>query len=103
MNKLAIVCFTAMLFFSAAPWADTVDINHDNAAKLALHLKGIGKTKAKAIIAYRKKHGAFKTINELLKVKGIGKKTLAANRKKISLGTTKQTSEPYIIEFPAQD
>ena len=36
-------------------------------------LKGIGETKALAIINYRKEHGIFKSISELQNVKGIGK------------------------------
>lgn len=36
-------------------------------------LKGIGETKALAIINYRKEHGNFKSISELQNVKGIGK------------------------------
>jgi len=37
-------------------------------------LRGIGQIKALAIIEYRKKH-FFKTIEEIMNVKGIGKKT----------------------------
>lgn len=39
-------------------------------------LNGIGETKAKAIIEYRNEHGNFSSVDELLKVKGIGEKTL---------------------------
>ena len=39
-------------------------------------LKYIGKTKADAIIAYRTEHGPFSSIEDLLKVDGIGEKTL---------------------------
>lgn len=49
-----------------------------NTAALAdlMELDGIGKTKGKAIIAYREEHGAFASVDELLNVSGIGEKTL---------------------------
>ena len=37
-------------------------------------LKGIGEKKAEAIIEYRKQNGSFKNKEELMKVRGIGKK-----------------------------
>lgn len=53
-----------------------VNINIASAAELET-LKGIGPSKAQAIIDYRTEHGDFKSINDLLKVSGIGEKTLA--------------------------
>ena len=50
-----------------------IDIN--TATMQELHsLKGIGHTKAVAIMEYRQKH-PFKKIEDIMKVKGIGKKT----------------------------
>jgi len=48
-------------------------------------LKGIGITKAKAIIKYRKKH-KFKKVEEIMNVKGIGKKTFEKIKNEISFG-----------------
>lgn len=42
---------------------------------LLMKLDGIGEVKAKAIVAYREKHGPFKTIEEIMRVNGIGIKT----------------------------
>ncbi|MCE9684972.1 helix-hairpin-helix domain-containing protein [Shewanella sp. AS16] len=42
-------------------------------------LKGIGEVKAKAIIAYREKHGNFKSAQELANVSGIGAKLIEQN------------------------
>ncbi len=39
-----------------------------------INLPGIGKVSAKAIIEYRRKHGSFKNLKELLNIKGIGLK-----------------------------
>lgn len=46
-------------------------------------LKGIGKKKAEAIVAYRKQNGSFKSVDDLLKVKGMSQKILDMNKGKI--------------------
>ena len=48
--------------------------------EIAKAAKGIGKAKAEAILAYRKIHGPFKTVGELVKVKGIGRATVQKNK-----------------------
>lgn len=53
-----------------------ININRADAAMISHYLKGIGPTKAQAIVDYRNQHGAFKTVDELTEVKGIGAKTL---------------------------
>ena len=50
-----------------------VNINTANIEKLCT-LKGIGKTIAARIISYRTQNGNFKNCDDLMKVKGIGKK-----------------------------
>ena len=62
-----------------------VNINSANAAEIAASLKGIGLKKGQAIVDYRNKFGAFKSVDELTAVKGVGEKTLQKNRHKISL------------------
>ena len=52
-----------------------IDINRAEAWLLEA-LPDIGETRAKAIVAYRSKHGRFANINDLLKVEGIGTATL---------------------------
>ena len=44
--------------------------------------------RAKAIVDYREKNGAFKSVEDLRKVKGIGSKTLEQNRSNIRLDAT---------------
>ncbi len=53
-------------------------------------LKGLGVKKAGDIVSYRTKVKCFKSIDELAKVKGIGKKTVEKNRKNLLLGKCKK-------------
>lgn len=66
-------------------WAGPVDINKADAATIAKELQGVGLSRAQAIVAYREKNGAFKSADDLRKVKGIGAKTLEQNRANIRI------------------
>ena len=62
--------------------AEKININTAPAAEL-IQLKGIGKVNANKIIEYRDQQGRFKTIEDLMKVPGIGKKTFEKNKDRI--------------------
>ena len=66
----------------------SVDINNASAKEL-ISLHGIGKSKAEAIVTYRKEN-CFKNVNGLIQVKGIGKKTVEKNRANISVGACRK-------------
>jgi len=70
--------FLLILLFSRVSVATEplVNINRAGVEELAEKLSGIGPAKAKAILIYRELHGPFKTVDELIKVKGIGPRTL---------------------------
>lgn len=74
---LLFVFITTLLF-------STVNVNRANSAQLQT-LNGIGPTKAQEIIKYRKSHGAFKTVDELVNVKGIGPKTLIKMKSQVTI------------------
>lgn len=61
-----------------------ININTADASAL-MTLPGIGPSKAKAIVEYRDKKGAFRRIDDLMKVKGIGKKLMAKIRDKVRI------------------
>jgi len=75
---LAFLVLLSSLLFSA------VNINRANTAQLQT-LNGIGPAKAQEIIKYRKSHGGFKTVDELVKVKGIGPKTVMRLKTQVSI------------------
>ena len=66
--------------------AGPVDLNTADAQTLAQVLDGVGPAKAQAIIEYRQANGPFKTVDDLEKVKGIGKSTLEKNRSRMAVG-----------------
>lgn len=52
--------------------ADKININTADKETLMSVIKGVGEKKAEAIIIYREENGEFKSIDELVNVKGIG-------------------------------
>jgi competence protein ComEA len=63
---------------------EKININQADAKALTT-LKGIGKDRAVMIIEYREKNGPFKKIEDLMKVKGIGKKIFEKNKHLLSV------------------
>lgn len=49
------------------------------------HIKGIGKKRAEAIVAYRTAHGPFKSLEDLKKIKGLSGKIIEANKDRLLL------------------
>lgn len=61
----------------------TVNINTADPETLSDLLNGIGKSRARAIVEYREKHGLFRNAGDLVAVKGIGPAILERNRSMI--------------------
>lgn len=75
------VILIASLFF-ASGWASAapVNVNTADAQTLAKNINGVGPKKAQAIVTYRESNGSFKSAKDLVKVKGIGQKTIDRNK-----------------------
>jgi competence protein ComEA len=66
---------------AAAP-TGPLDLNTATAEQLDA-LPGVGPSTAEAILDYRKEHGRFRSVDELLEVRGIGEAKLAELRSKV--------------------
>src|ERR1700727_2657586 len=95
----ALLCFALIGFrlgsgaasFSATkkPPAHPIDINSANSAQLQ-EVPGIGPATADKILQMRKSYGAFKSVDDLLSVRGIGPKRLEKMRKYLVAGHAAQ-------------
>ena len=83
--KSLITLIVASLFSVWAWAAQPVNVNAASAEEISEALKGIGMSKAEAIVDYRNSNGEFKHVDELVNVKGIGIRTIDINREYILL------------------
>ncbi len=80
-TPLALVLLLASLALGAA---ERINLNTADAETLAAAMVGIGPGKAAAIVAHRAEHGPFRTVDDLLLIKGIGAATLDRNRDRVT-------------------
>lgn len=78
----------------AAADRESVDINTADAFELAARLNGVGMTRAEAIIHHRQTQGPFVHPDDLVRVKGIGPRTLDKNRQRIRIGPPADAAQP---------
>ncbi|PLX84806.1 MAG: competence protein ComEA [Desulfuromonas sp.] len=69
---------------SAADAASMININSASIVQLQ-ELPGIGPSLAERIVAYREANGSFKSADQLIEVKGIGKRKMEKFRDRITL------------------
>jgi competence protein ComEA len=86
MNIFRFAVPALALLVPAFALAGPVNINSADAETISKELKGVGLSKAEAIVEYRKKHGPFRTPSDLSLVKGIGERTVELNRADIKVG-----------------
>jgi competence protein ComEA len=90
MKILSTAAIALMLMAPLTALAGQVDINNADAETISAELKGVGLSKARAIVEYRKKHGPFRSADDLSLVKGIGERTVELNRSDIKVSGQKK-------------
>ncbi len=69
---------------SGANSSSKVRLNSANIEQL-MQLNGVGKKKAEAIIEYRNKNGKFNSVDDFMKIKGVGPALFNKNKAKLAL------------------
>lgn len=90
MKKVLLGLFACFAFCSTA--FSAVDLNSANQQQLE-SINGLGPSKAKAIVEYRSKNGAFKAIEDVMKVPGIKQGVFSQIKSEISV-SNKQAAAP---------
>ena len=95
--------FAALSLLTASLSLAAVNINTASPSELEA-LPGIGPAKAKAIVDYRQQHGAFKSVEELKNVKGIGEGIFGKLKDEATVGTAApaKTAKPAAEKPAAQ-
>jgi competence protein ComEA len=70
---------------AVASQVHSININKADAETLTQGLKGVGRSRAEAIVQYRSAYGPFFSIDDLLEVKGVGPSIVNKNRDRIIL------------------
>lgn len=93
LSCLLILCCADAVLAKKKPPAHPINLNSASAAELQ-QVPGIGPSTANKILEMRKSYGAFKSVDDLLAIKGIGPKRLEKMRKYLTVGKSTQTKKP---------
>ncbi|MDX8391353.1 MAG: helix-hairpin-helix domain-containing protein [Mariprofundaceae bacterium] len=90
LKKVFAAMVVALCIAVGSAWAgDAVNVNTATVKELQ-KVHGIGAKTAAKIIAYRNEFGPFKSVEDLMHIKGIGKKKLAKAKDELSIGDTEE-------------
>ena len=98
------LCSVPAAIAKKKPPAHPININTAGATDLQ-QVPGIGPSTAQKILDTRKSYGSFKSVDDLLAIKGIGPKKLEKMRKYLTVGkppSRKQSNSPQTAAAPAK-
>jgi competence protein ComEA len=90
MNRTRQVLLSLICLLPITAFSGPVNVNLADAETISAELKGVGLSKANAIVEYREAHGPFKSREGLMEVKGIGARTVEINDANILLDTAEK-------------
>ena len=105
----ALLCASAMLAAKELPARHSINLNTATLQQLE-QLPGIGPSRAQKILDYRKKAGSFRSVNDLLVIRGISKNEVDKIRPYIIVGAApahppagkpKPSTTPHKNTFPS--
>jgi competence protein ComEA len=85
-----LLCLAQNLLANKKPPVHPVDLNTASSSELQ-QVPGIGPSTADKILQMRKSYGAYKSVDDLLAIKGIGQKRLDKMRKYLTVGKAPPT------------
>ncbi len=106
LSLILFLLFSVSAFAKKKPPAQPVNINTANSEQLQT-VPGIGPATAGKILQMRKSYGAFKSVEDLLAIRGLGPKRLEKMRKYLTVGkpsaakpATQPAKSPPPVEKP---
>jgi competence protein ComEA len=99
-SVLALAVVISPCFANKKPPPAPVNLNTATSEELQL-VPGIGPVTAEKILQMRKSYGAFKSVDDLTAIRGIGPKRLEKMRKYLTVGKAASQSKPASANKPA--
>ncbi len=99
MNYKSLLLATILSLSTVSAFAEVVNLNKADASAFQYYLNGIGEKKASKIINYRQEHKEFKSIAEIMEVKGIAQGIFAKIKADLSLTEGKVSSPMKQVEI----